>query len=373
MTVTSLERSPTFAPNESLDPTRLRQARKAYTTRFVAAAIDASADGYYLETGADVTPKAGDVVLARVIELGKHKRLESPYSRRSLMFPGQEILVAYGHRYAPDQFLAHVPTSLDPCHLVAAGGVAGFVTERHASIEEPTAIEPLGLLAVAQGRVTLDRFAPFGTYQTAEPALDARPPVIAVLGSSMNSGKSTTLGYLVNGLVNAGLQVAAGKVTGTGAGNDPNLFRDAGAAPVLDFTDFGHPSTFQLSHDRIRHVLTSMVGELSAGRPDAVVIEIADGVYQTETRRLLQDPAFHSHVDEVVFSAQDALGAAAGLQVLDEASIATAAVSGVLTSSPLATREAAAVLDVPVIDTDALRDPDVATSLLPARKLREAR
>ena len=108
-----------------------------------------------------------------------------------------------------------------------------------------------------------------------------------------------------------------------------------------------------------------MVDELVATGPDAVVIEVADGVYQEETRWLLQDGAFHDRVDRVVFASQDALGAVAGLQVLDGAGLTTAAVSGVVTSSPLAAREAGATLPVPVIGTFDLREPATALGLLP--------
>ncbi|KRE38625.1 malic enzyme protein [Janibacter sp. Soil728] len=351
---------------QSMDPMRLRRVLKAYTTRFVAVAIESSADGYHLELGSDVVPRAGDVVLARVVEIGKHTRLESPVSRRQLLFPGREILVAYGDRYAPDQFLAHVPESLAPADLVAGGGLASQVIEMHASIDGATRIEPLGLLADRHGRVTLDRFAPLGSTATRAPAPTAgRPPVIAVFGSSMNSGKSTVLGSIVNGFVTAGLQVAAGKSTGTGAGNDPHHFRDAGASTVLDFTDFGHATTYRLGDQRIREIFVDMVDELAATGPDVVIIEVADGVYQEETRRLLEDPAFHERVDRVVFASQDALGAVAGMQVLDAAGVTTSAVSGVVTSSPLATSEAGQVLSVPVIGTFDLREPHTALGLLP--------
>lgn len=363
-----LDQTPAMAPGhhtEALDPLRLRRVLKAYTTRFVAAAVDAAPDGYHLECGADVVPRAGDVVLARVVEIGKHTRLESPVSRRQMLFPGREVLVAYGDRYAPDQFLAHVPDSLAPADLVAGGGLASQVLEQHASIDMATRLEPLGLLADAEGRVTLDRFAPLGSGTSAAAPAGARPPVVVVLGSSMNSGKSTVLGSIVNGLVGAGLQVAAGKSTGTGAGNDPHQFRDAGASTVLDFTDFGHATTYRLGHERIREIFVRMVDELMATGPDAVVIEVADGVYQEETRWLLQDGAFHDRVDRVVFASQDALGAVAGLQVLDGAGLTTAAVSGVVASSPLAAREAGATLPVPVIGTFDLREPATALGLLP--------
>lgn len=368
-TTTTTPVTPALRPGahvHALDPVRLRRALKAYTTRFVAAAVEAAADGYHLEYGSRVVPRAGDVVLARVLEIGKHTRLESPVSRRQLLFPGQEVLVAYGDRYAPDQFLAHVPTSLAPADLVAGGGLASSVIEMHASIDGATRIEPIGLLADRAGRVTLDRFAPLGSSVTHASPSSGRVPVVAVFGSSMNSGKSTVLGSIVNGFTRAGLRVAAGKSTGTGAGNDPNHFRDAGASTVLDFTDFGHASTYRLGHERIREIFVDMVDELVASGPDVVIIEVADGVYQEETRRLLEDPQFHARVDRVVFASQDALGAVAGMQVLDAAGVAACAVSGVVTSSPLATREAGEVLSVPVIATFDLREPSVALGLLPS-------
>lgn len=345
--------------------------RAAYATRFVATEFSKRPEDFHLIAGAEVAPRPGDVVIARVAEIGKQTRLESPVSRRQLMFVGQEIMVAYGNRYAPDQFLAHVPETLEPCHLVAGGGLAGYVTEMHASIDAATAIEPIGLLATADGVVNLRDFAPL---QVGNPSLAAvravgtlRPPVIAVLGTSMNSGKSTTLGCLVNGLSNAGLNVAAGKATGTGAGNDPNLFIDAGAFPVCDFTDFGYPTTFKLAYEEVRDLLAAMIDEQAASGADVVVIEIADGLYQGETARLLRDPLFTAYIDTVVFSAQDALGARAGLDVLQDAAVPVAAISGVLTASPLATAEASAKLEVPVIDTYALCLPEVATALIPVR------
>ncbi|WP_411720933.1 DUF1611 domain-containing protein [Mycetocola sp.] len=350
---------------------RAVKVRAAYTTRFVATEFTKRPEDFHMLAGSEVHPEAGDVVIARVTELGKHTRLESPTSRRQLLFVGQEIMVAYGNRYAPDQFLAHVPDSLEPCHLVAGGGLAGYVIETHASIGAATAIEPIGLLATREGVVNLRDFSPL---QVGSPSLAAvaalgsrRPPVIAVLGTSMNSGKSTTLACLVNGLSNAGLTVAAGKATGTGAGNDPNLFIDAGAFPVCDFTDFGYPTTFKLAYEEVRNLLAAMIDEQAAFGADVVVIEIADGLYQGETSRLLRDPLFATYVDTVVFAAQDALGARAGLDLLHDAAVPVAAVSGLLTASPLAAAEASAWIDVPVIVTYDLCRPEVAAALIPVR------
>lgn len=355
---------------QQIDAQRARTIRAAYTTRFVAAELQRNPQDFEIVRRANMVPRSGDVVIANVAELGKHTRLQSPVSRRQLMFVGQEIMVAYGHRYAPDQFLAHVPDNLGPCQLVAGGGVASEVIEQHASIDKATQLEPVGLL-MRQGKVVnLQDFAPLSIENESPQAaqIDApRPPVIAVLGTSMNSGKSTTLGCLVNGLVNSGMQVAAGKATGTGAGNDPNLFTDAGAFSVCDFTDFGFPTTYRLDYETVRDLLVAMIREQSATGAGTVVIEIADGLFQGETSRLLRDPIFTAQVDRVLFSAQDALGAQAGERILLDAGLDVAAVSGVLTASPLAAMEAQAQLATPVIGTFDLCQAEVAAALLPTR------
>ncbi|MCG2624534.1 DUF1611 domain-containing protein [Arthrobacter sp. I2-34] len=355
---------------EPVPPLRLLRAKKAYTTRFLADRLDRSPDGFSLREGPGVAPQAGDIVLAKVAGIGQHPKLESPVSRRQALFIGDEILVPYGNRYAADQFLAQVPPSLDPCHLVAAGGVAGLVIAQHAAMGTATRITPVGLLADDSGVVNLRQLAPQQLDPTAtttprDAAPVQRPPVIAVLGTSMNSGKSTALSCLARGLTEAGLAVAAGKATGTGSGNDPGMYVDAGAAKVMDFTDFGFPTTFGLDYASIQAVFSGLVAELSDPATDVVLIEIADGVYQGETHRLLSDPLFRDAVDAVVFTAADALGATAGLQVLRAAGIPIAAVSGVLTSSPIAAQEASAAVNVPVVQTVSLCEPSVAVTLLP--------
>ena len=265
----------------------------------------------------------------------------------------------------------HVPNSLQPCHLVAAGGIAGVVTQAHDKMDFPTVIEPLGLLADEHGVVNLAQFAPCTTPDQLETVSgpfttgQRRPEVIAVLGKAMNSGKSTTMACLINGLAQSGRRVSAGKITGTGAGNDPMIYHDAGAHRVLDFTDFGYPTTFQLDMPQLRALTVGLVDELADAATDVVVVEIADGIYQEETAHLLRDELFQGIVDQVVFAASDALGARAGVQELQAVGLRVAVASGVMTASPLATAEASMVLgEVPVIPTYDLTHPDQAAALL---------
>ena len=133
---------------------------------------------------------------------------------------------------------------------------------------------------------------------------------------------------------------------------------------VLDFTDYGYPTTFRLEAAELRVLTLSMVNALAESGPEAIVIEIADGVYQDETRQLLNAEYLHPLVDSVLFAAGDALGASAGVDLLRAAGHAPVAVTGMLTVSPLAAAEASAELEVPVLGTYELAQAETAMWLL---------
>jgi len=317
---------------EPLTPGRLAGVRVAYSARRVAREAMAT-----LLRG-PIKLRAGDLVLARVDRLGQHQRIELPHGRRAQLYEGDEIIVCYGNRYAPDQFEALVPDRLDECHLVAGGGIAARMLSRHAGMKKPTTITPLGLVGDADGhRLNL------ADWGLSKPAATAdRPYTIAVAGTAMNAGKTTTAANLIKGLSKAKLKVGAAKVTGTGAGGDRWTLVDAGANPVLDFTDVGYASTYRVSPVQVESIMSQLCGHLAAEGAEFIVLEIADGLFQEETARLLASPTFAALVDGIVFAAGDALGALAGVEWLRRRHLPVLAVSGLLTASPLASREAAA-------------------------------
>ena len=350
--------SPTVTAEDVLPESRLRHVKFSYTAR---SAFREPIGG--LLTG-DAKPEAGDLVLARVDILGQHKRLELRTGRRAHLFPGDEILVSYGNRYAPDQFEAEFPAGLGPCHLVAAGGIASVMLSCHTSMCDPTSITPLGLIVDPEGlRLNLRRWA-LGPA----PPFDKRPLTLAVVGSMMNSGKTTTAAYLIRGLVRAGRRVGAAKVTGTGAGGDVWFFNDSGANPVLDFTCMGLPSTYRAGDEAVTDCFGSLHDHLSAAGVDAIVLEVADGVYQGETAHLLRSAVFAERVDGLLFAAADAVGAAGAVSHLGDLDVPLIAISGVITISPLASREARMVCpQLPVVDTAQLSDPAELTALIPEK------
>lgn len=356
---------------QSINPTRaerlqlrLGQAKRAFTTRHV----DFTKADRLVRSGR--TPNPGDIVLARVKSIGQHARIENVHGRRGHLYVGDEIIVAYGNRYAPDQFEAFVPSDLEDCDLVAGGGVASRMTRKHVSMKNPTRIEIIGLLVAEDGAIL--NLGQFGIMPKSE--LERPQLVIAVVGSSMNAGKTTTAAGLVHGLGRAGFRVGAAKITGTGSGGDLWTMRDAGAITALDFTDAGHASTFKVDVHELAQVSARLLDSLACAGADIAIVEIADGLLQEETAALVEMAAAHGWFDGFVFAAADAMGSAFGTKWLAERGITPIAVSGLVSASPLAASETAKCAGVPVVTLAELRDPISVTKIVfrPQIETREA-
>jgi len=193
---------------------------------------------------------------------------------------------------------------------------------------------------------------------------DRLPPTIAVVGTGMDSGKTTSAAYLVKGLIAGGLQVGYAKITGTGAGGDTWLLKDAGASPVFDFTDAGMATTYMASPKEVEAVLTTLVEHIAREGVDAIVLEVADGIYQRETSELLRSPLFAQMVDGILFTARDAMGADSGVQWLRARQTQVLALSGLLSASPLQAKEAVAAMGLPVHTIEDLSDSGIALDLI---------
>lgn len=338
------------------DRARLRLASWAFTTRRVPPGAARSV------LPPHDRPRVGDLVLARVDALGMHANLQLVNGRRRHLFVGDEIVVAYGNRYASNQFEAEIPESLGPCHLVAGGGVASRALSWHARITlGPTQITPIGLLADEAGRrINLRDYR----LPPVAPVNGQQPATIAVTGTSMDSGKTQTAVHLARGLITAGLRVGYAKVTGTGAGGDIYWLKDVGADPVLDFTDLGLPSTYLAAHEVVEETLAELVAQIAHHGVDAMVLEIADGVFQRETASLVSSKRFAELVGGILLAAQDSMGAAAGAHFIGQQRTPLLALSGVLTAAPLQIAEARVATGLPVYDRDELGSADVAVDLL---------
>ena len=88
---------------------------------------------------------------------------------------------------------------------------------------------------------------------------------------------------------------------------------------------------------------------------DALVIEISKGLLHDETTALLGLKCFRMLVSGIVLASGDAYGAAAAIHKLKKLGLSVLVVSGVITSSPVALREARKALKVPVLKLETIR------------------
>ncbi|MGC3936860.1 hypothetical protein ACOTTU_03540 [Roseobacter sp. EG26] len=301
---------------------------------------------------------AGDLVLCQILEVGQHKNIQLSDRRNSTSYPGDLVVLCLGDRYAPDQFLCRAEIHDGPMQLAAGGGIVGIVEQSHARMRPPTAVMPLGLLTNASGKV----------MNVSDYALPAKAPnrdvtVFGVFGASMNSGKTTAAASLAHGLRRAGYRVAGIKATGTGAFGDFNAFEDAGV-PVTDFTDAGMATTYKMPLERIERGFDTLVATAAANGANMVIVEIADGVFQRETRAILNKSRIRERLDGILFAAPDALGAFGGVTVLERYGLSPFAISGMVSCSPLATAEAAEITGLPILTREQLWDRSMVTQLV---------
>jgi hypothetical protein len=300
------------------------------------------------------TPKAGDVGLFQVVEVDRHSSMQCTDRRSHSIFDSDYILAVFGDRYATSQYEGYVPSEpMDIYHIIGAGGVIGIVRTKNAAWEdyEPTTVKLIGYCCDDNGKVinTMFRNHQRSTFTGKVPG-DAK--VILSIGSTMDSGKTTTAAHIARGLKTTGKQVAFIKLTGTVYTKDIDYVVDCGADVAMDFSNLGFPSTFLVDKPTILDIYQTLLDELGKTKPAYIVMEIADGLFQKETAFLLADKSFMNTIHNVVFSCGDSLSVMAGLQVLKELNIKPCMVSGRFTMSPLLITEVQERMNVPVHTID---------------------
>lgn len=306
------------------------------------------------------TPKKGDIAIFEVLELGKHHTLQSETKRIMTIIEGDIIMAAFADRYATEQFEGYVPEKpTEILDILAAGGAVGVLKSKHDKFKyiPPTTVKLIGYAVDENGDIinTIYRESPEIPFNGKIPN---NAKVILSIGSSMDSGKTTTAAYLARGLKTTGKNVAFIKLTGTCYTKDMDLVFDCGADATVDFTDAGFPSTYMCSKQQLLNLYQTLLHKLDASNPDYIIMEIADGLLQRETEFLLRDESFMSTIHNVIFSCGDSLAVFFGIDFLSKLNVRLAALSGVFTMSPLLIQEVKDRTTIPVLTIDELMTGD---------------
>ncbi len=265
----------------------------------------------------------GDVILVRCLRsYGAVDEIELPTGRLAKLRIGDTLLGVLGNRDATKAIVGGIPkggidvSSKTTLHLLNAGGVIGvaksFSIERGGS---PLPLEPLGIAVKEDGSsVNLRDYAiaPWANK------LKKVPPIIMLVSTSMESGKTTTAVEIIYHFVRElGLKVAAVKLTGVARLKDLLAMKDAGAEPCLSFVHAGLPST-TTDREKVIAAAKGLLNFVSRKNPDFIVAEMGGSLFGEGVPYVLSDKEIMRKVKAVVLSAMDEVGAYGGVMLLRE-------------------------------------------------------
>ena len=215
------------------------------------------------------TWRRGDYVAVEMLP-GEHESytVETTDGSPVDIWPGDLLVGAFGTRAATLEATGSWEDVGEDMvmHSLTSAGVIGRMTSK--SIDSGPVIEVRYLGHAVRDGVP-SNMADFVT--PAEPR-DIDAPVILIIGTSMDSGKTVAAVAIVRELVGMGLKVAGAKVTGVGRLRDTLAMKHAGASDIFDFVDVGFPSSV-VPTDEYRQGLELLTSRIAATEPDVVVIE----------------------------------------------------------------------------------------------------
>jgi hypothetical protein len=303
--------------------------------------------------GPEVIAEEGRILAVLITnDKAVYNQVEDPTGRLIRLRAGDVLAGVLGARRALRGYEGVVPDELSAGNRIQVlnlGGVLGRCTAGNPDLGPPFEAEVLG--SVLTFPRTGDRIgSPASIHDGAVPSateLVPGPPVVAVVGTSMDAGKTVAAGEVVRGLARAGRRVAGVKLTGVSLRRDALSMIDAGAVEALTFTDAGIVSTDE------RAALPTAYGLLNeltrSCRPDVVVAEFGDGILgEYGVASLLGDHALKARIAAMVCCAPDQVGAWGAVEVLrTRFGLTPTAISGPATDNEVGCRFIRDQLELP--------------------------
>lgn len=308
----------------------------------------------------------GDYVVVEMLPDGPDSyALETADGGQVEMVSGNLMIGALGTRAATLEVVGdwrEIGDDLEMQTLTAAG-VLGVCTS--ASLQSPE-LANVRYVGHAFRDGERSRMKDFVTPSEAGP-LEA--PVILIIGTSMDSGKTVAAVAAVRELVAMGRRVAGAKVTGVGRLRDVLAMGRAGADPIMDFVDVGLPSTV-VPRDEYERSLRLLCSKLAESEPEVVIIEAGASPLEPYCGDVAMK-VLEKNVAMTVLCASDPY---AVLGVMEAFDIKPDLVSGRSTSTEAGVRLIEKMTGVPALNViDRTTGPQLAAMLtekLPARKTR---
>ncbi|MBV8805548.1 MAG: hypothetical protein JO042_10880 [Sinobacteraceae bacterium] len=271
----------------------------------------------------DIPAEEGVVVAVEVLtNKSTYNTLELTSGRMAKVGKGDIVVGALGHRKALFGYSGHIPASVQPgdvIQMLNIGGVLGVCDSVNPDkgkpfdcrviggvLDFPYLGERIGVPArVGHARLDLDA------------KLDTRGvPVVALAGTCMEAGKTAAACAVIGRMRHRGLVIDAFKATGVSLRRDILAMEDSGARNSMIFTDLGIVTTTKANGPALTR---TMLTELAADKPDAIVFELGDGILGTYgVDAILECPDIRAALTGVILSANDPVAAWGGVKLLRE-------------------------------------------------------
>lgn len=295
--------------------------------------------GPEVEISRMIEARSGQVLVVRALEEKRvYDVIELTSGRMAHVGLGDVLVGALGRRDALRGFVGQVPESVaagDVLHLLNLGGVLGKVSSENQDVGHPLRVEVMGMLLIdGRGANIADAALPLVSSRDAG-AAKAVAPVIAVSGTSMNSGKTYAACEVIARLTARGYACGGAKLTGVAALRDTLNMSDHGAVATGSFVDMGLPSTAGMVDVApvVNNLLASMTAEASEPL-DVIVAEMGDGIIGSYgVASILADECFREHVVAHVLCANDLVAAWGGVRWFHEAGLELDVIAGPATDN----------------------------------------
>ena len=221
---------------------------------------------------------------------------------------GDIIIGALGNRIASSGMTGTVPEEIkkhDKIHILNLGGVIGNCKDFNILLGPATECEVLGsIINNSNKQLNLHDFSKISLNKKS-----SQIPSIAVIGTGIDSGKTTVTSFIIKTLSKYFKNINACKLAGTASQKDLYAYEDNGANKTSDFVDFGLPSTCMTEKSIIQDCSSSIINHISEGA-DIILMELGDGYHgDYGTKEIIQNKDITKSIEVIVICAYDISGA----------------------------------------------------------------
>jgi hypothetical protein len=280
-----------------------------------------------VEVGEQIIPQEGTVLIAQALsDAGKNNLLEFTSGRVGFLTEGDIIPVVLGKRRALREYSGDIPAQVNPgdhLYYLCESGVVGEIRGLNEQWGAPMQVKILGSLLLNGQPASIKDVA-----ISRQSSLHESAPIIGVVGTCMNIGKTTAICKIIKHFKQKGLAIAGVKLSGVASTQDLDKIEDAGASPVVGFMDAGLPSTCGDVNEVIESAL-GILHEANKNHPDLIIAEFGDGIMgEYHVAHILQHPDIQQHISSFVVGAGDLVGAWGATQLMQQFGVPVTVITG---------------------------------------------